>query len=117
VGHGDVQPGLLGEASQLGLPRPESCPVGAAAIRGDQQPFRLRVGIGTDVAPPPADRLDREGRGVVMLPTLGFPLGPDTLTPDRGLGERCPVPRPSEYPEEFRWDAVVGPIFTGSVAA
>jgi transposase len=33
-------------------------------------------------------------------------LGPDTLKPDSGLGKDVQVPRTSNYPEQFRKDAV-----------
>jgi hypothetical protein len=38
MAYGDRQPGLLRQRGQLGLPRPGAVAVGAAGVRGAQQP-------------------------------------------------------------------------------
>ena len=45
VADGDRQPGPGGQGGQLGLPQPGAVAVGAAAVRGDQQPPGLRVAV------------------------------------------------------------------------
>ena len=44
VADGDRQPGLVGQGGEFGLPQPGAVAVGAAAVGGDQQPGRARVG-------------------------------------------------------------------------
>ncbi len=66
VAAGDLQPGLRRQRGQLGLPRPGAVAVGAARIRGDQQPPDQGVVAAPGRLPPAADRFDGEGRGVMV---------------------------------------------------
>src|SRR5258708_14112122 len=54
---GDLQPGLLREPGQPGLPGPVAPAVVPASVAGDQQPTRARVAVLADHVPPAADRL------------------------------------------------------------
>ena len=71
---GDLQPGFHGQRCQLGLPRPGAVAVGAARIRGDQQPPGQRIVAAADRFPPAADRLHGE-RGGVVVGADGHPAG------------------------------------------
>ena len=74
---GDLQPGLHGQGGQggqLGLPRPGPVAVGAARVRGDQQPPGCRVVAAAGRLPPAADRLYGE-RGGVMVGAHVHPAG------------------------------------------
>ena len=72
----DGQPGLGGEVRELGLPHPVAVAVGPAGVGGDQQPGRGRVVAAAAGLPPPADRGDRERRGVVVHPDVDPARGP-----------------------------------------
>jgi len=66
VADGDVQTGLGRQHRQLGLPEPVAVAVGAARVRGDQQPARAGI-VGCSAGLPPAsDRGDGERGGVVV---------------------------------------------------
>src|SRR5215207_1062492 len=66
VADGDAQARLGGQGRQFGLPCPVAVAVGAASIRGDQQPGGLRVVVVASRLPPAADGGDRERGGVVV---------------------------------------------------
>ncbi len=72
--HGDLQPGLHRQRGQLGLPRAGAVAVGAARVRGDQQPPGQGVVAAPGRLPPAADRLHGEGGGV-MVGADGHPAG------------------------------------------
>ena len=63
--HGDRQPGFGGQGGELGFPEPGAVAIGPAAVGGDQQLGRGRVGRGGSM-PPAADRGDGERGGVVI---------------------------------------------------
>ena len=60
------QAGLGGERGEFGLPLPGPVPVGAAAVRADQQPGRVGVQGFSDLLPPGCDGVHRERGGVVV---------------------------------------------------
>ena len=62
----DLQAGFGGERGQLGLPCPCPVAVGAAGVRGDQQPPRTGVAGPALPVPPAAQRLHGERGGVVV---------------------------------------------------
>ena len=62
----DLQPGLLRQGGQPQLPRAGPVAVGAARVRGDQQPPGPRVLAAASGVPPAADRLHRERGGVMV---------------------------------------------------
>src|SRR3990170_1428465 len=61
-----LPPGLVAEPLQLPLPEPQAEAVAAAGVGGDQQPGGLGVERLAHRAPPAADALDGEGRGVMV---------------------------------------------------
>lgn len=63
---GDFQAGLQGQRGQFGFPRAGAVAVGAARVRGDQQPPRVRIVAAPLAVPPAADGLHGEGGGVVV---------------------------------------------------
>src|SRR5215218_5161507 len=66
MAYGELQTGLGGERGQFGLPGAGAVAVGAAGVRGDQQPAGVgMVGLAAGV-PPAVQRRDREGGGVVV---------------------------------------------------
>ena len=69
VADGDLQAGLLGQASQRDLPQPQAVAVRAAAVGGDRQ--RRGVGVAglAHLRPPAGDRRDRELGGSESMPT------------------------------------------------
>src|SRR5665213_2995117 len=66
----DLKPGLLREGLQLDLPQSDAVAVGPAAVGGDLQAGGVRVAHLAEVLPPPADRVDRELRSVVIDPDV-----------------------------------------------
>ena len=64
--HRDVQPGLVGEILQLPLPEPQSPPIAATAIGGDQDLFRGRIDP-TSFRPPPAANGGYSKRSGIMI--------------------------------------------------
>ena len=66
VAHRDREPRLQREGGELGLPRAGAVAVGAARVRGDQQPPGPWVGSPARRVPPAADRFDGERGGVVV---------------------------------------------------
>ena len=66
VVHLNVQPGLLGEPTELKLPQTNAMAVAAPAIGSDDQLLGLRVALDAHVEPPTADSLHGECRGVVI---------------------------------------------------
>ena len=91
---GDLQPGLGCQRGQFGLPRPGAVAVGAARVRGDQQPPRLRVGSRALAEPPAAQRLHRECGGVM----IGADIDPASVRRDvvDPVGDRLAQPRVGE---------------------
>ena len=63
---GDLQPGLHRQGRQFGFPRAGAVAVGAAGVRGDQQPPGQGVVAAPGCLPPAADRFHREGGGVMV---------------------------------------------------
>jgi hypothetical protein len=57
---------LVGELLQLVLPYVRSIAVAAASVGGDEDLFRLRVALRSNLILPRLDRCDREHRRVVM---------------------------------------------------
>ena len=66
VAHRDLQPGPGSQGGELGLPRAGAVAVGAARVRGDQQPPGQRIVAAPGCLPPAADRLHGERGGVVV---------------------------------------------------
>src|SRR5450755_3949772 len=64
----------LGELLQFGLPQVGAAGVAAAALSSDRQARRFGVALLAEVLPPRADRVDREGAGVVGDPDRHHPL-------------------------------------------
>ena len=65
---------LVGQPLQFAFPQPHARAVAAATVSGDRQASGVRVALGTDAVPPGADRLHREGGGV-MVDTDADPTG------------------------------------------
>src|SRR3984957_14508430 len=57
---------FIGQALQFELPQSHARTVRSAAVGGDDQAPREWVANPADLSPPTADRLNREGRGVVV---------------------------------------------------
>lgn len=66
VGDADGEADLVGEALQTGLPGPAAGRVAAAGVGGDEQLGGVLVALVAHREPPAANRLDREGGGVVV---------------------------------------------------
>src|SRR4051812_2681504 len=64
--NGDAQFGS--KRLQFAFPQPHAHAVAAATISGDDQTVRIRIALAADVLPPAADRLHREGGGIVVNP-------------------------------------------------
>ena len=80
VADGDLQPGLLRQDGEPGLPGPVPVAVGTAGVAGDQQPGGAGVGVLPGQVPPAADRLHRQRGGV--------PVGADVHEPGVRLPRR-----------------------------
>src|SRR5450755_1881980 len=65
---------LVAELLQFGLPQVGAAGVAAAAVSSDRQARRVGVALLAEVLPPRADRVDREGAGVVGDPDRHHPL-------------------------------------------
>src|SRR5208283_580150 len=61
---------FIGEALQFKFPQSHARAVRSAAIGSDDQAARERIATTADVLPPSADRLNREGRRVVVDPDV-----------------------------------------------
>src|SRR5208283_599335 len=61
---------FIGEALQFKFPQSHARAVRSAAIGSDDQAARARIATTADVLPPSADRLNREGRRVVVDPDV-----------------------------------------------
>src|SRR5271165_5575161 len=61
---------FIGEALQFKFPQSHARAVRSAAVGGDDQAARERIANMADVLPPSADRLNREGRRVVVDPDI-----------------------------------------------
>ena len=68
VTHRDGEPRAIGELLQFPLPEAQAGAVAAAGIRRDQQRLGLAIGRAAHLLPPSSNRLDGEGRGVVIDP-------------------------------------------------
>src|SRR5450755_4602506 len=64
----------LGEFLQFGLPQVGAAGVAAAAVSSDRQARRFGVALLAEVLPPRADRVDREGAGVMGDTNAEHPL-------------------------------------------
>ena len=64
VAHGDAEPGLGGEVSEVNFPGAQPVAVGPAGIGGDQQPVSVGEPGPAHLVPPRTDRLDSELGGV-----------------------------------------------------
>jgi len=82
VGDCHCQARLIGETLKFALPQPDSCAVGAAAIRGDGQAIRAWIAGLTQFLLPATDAFHREGRGIGINPdTDPAVIGRDVVHP------------------------------------
>ena len=88
----DFEAELIGQLLKFAFPQPHPPAVAAAAVSGDQQAGGVGVTYQTEIAPPLADAVHRDG-GRVMIDTDTHPSGirGKIIDPiDRALPDRVP---------------------------
>src|SRR6266511_2515093 len=90
VTDGDGEPGPIREPLQFPLPEADARPVAAAGVCRNHQRSRAGIDVATHVLPPPANRVDRKARGVVVDPDADPAFVAAQIV--HAVGNRLPVP-------------------------
>src|SRR6185503_44136 len=102
VMHHDIDADFRGKTLQFNLPQSRARSIAAAAIGGDGQPRGGPITLVANLAPPAANGLHREGRGVVV----------DANTDPAGIGREV-VDAIGRRPAELLDQKVMHPDFFG----